>query len=154
MIIFNTENGICTHDKDSHFITQGYSGSRNTGLLNPSLQYKHNVGPICRGKYLIKAVDFTPLTDNSKLQLTVVQLTHLKDLRRLGPIIFELTPLPGTILHDPNNKDLDRGGFFIHWDTQDHTMGASDGCIIFYWEWVFEYIAKCVAAGDNFLVVI
>lgn len=153
MLIFNTENGIATHSTDSQFITQGFSGN-GSGLLNPSLQYLHNIGPICRGKYQIKYIDFTPLTYNLKALLTAPQLSYLKSLTRMGPKIFQLIPFPDTKLSDTGKVQDNRGGFFIHWDTAAHKMDASDGCIVFYWEWVFDYIEKMVQGGDDTLEVI
>lgn len=152
MFTFDTENGLCHNDKDPNFVTQGYSGI-DDGLLNPSKQSVKYVGPIPRFRYIIKEVDFSPLTDNTKQMLTTAQLTHLKNLRRLGPVIFELFPDPtfGNWIFESFGG---RGGFFIHWDTNLHKMIASDGCIIFYWQWVFDYITKAVRGGDNILQVI
>ena len=93
MFIFDSTNGILTNFDDKSFITQGYSGNGD-GLLNPSFQFRQNVGPIPRGKYQIKYIDFTPLEDNKEAQLTPAQLDFLRAERKLGPIVFKLIPFP------------------------------------------------------------
>lgn len=149
MFTFNTENGICRNDRDPDFITQGYSGIGD-GLLNPSKQNVRNLGPIPHWMYKIVPVDFTPLVDNSKASLTIQELEYLKGLKRLGPKIFRLDPT----VYEQYKVTFNRSGFFIHWDTVNHKMIASDGCIVFYWEWVFDYIYTENLKGNNILQVI
>lgn len=102
----------------------GYSGAGD-GLNNPAWQAVRNIGPIPVGSYKI-----AQSTATGK-----------------GPLVFDLVP-------DPSNVMNGRSGFMIHWDTPDHTLRASEGCIIHRDPFVFQEIQSRVKLGDDLLVVV
>lgn len=105
-------------------VALGYSGTGD-GLNNPSFQYVKNIGPIPVGAY------------------TITQST----VKGKGPLVFDLTPLAKAQLKGRDN-------FLIHWNTPDHGLHASEGCIIFNDPFPFQQIQAAVSAGDRSLVVV
>lgn len=102
----------------------GYSGSGD-GLNNPAWQGVRNIGPIPVGRYKI-----AQSTATGK-----------------GPLVFDLAPDPGNSMHG-------RSGFMIHWDTADHSLRASEGCIIHRDPFVFQKIQAQLKLGDDRLDVL
>lgn len=102
----------------------GYSGAGD-GLNNPGWQSVRNFGPIPAGKYKI--------LPSSK--------------KGLGPLVFDLLP-------DQANEMFGRSAFLIHWDTPDHSLRASEGCIIHRDPFVFQKIQTQVSLGDDQLEVV
>lgn len=97
MIFYTVANGeICIEDE---FLGTGYSGSMNC-RNNPVCEVIPQHGPIPRGHYIMSE-----------------PYRHT----RLGPIVFDLEPEPGTDV-------FGRKFFRIHGDNKTHD--ASHGCII------------------------
>src|SRR5882672_11016886 len=101
----NGEDAMLTYQQatgeirlDEHWEGIGYSG-RDDGRNNTAMEAHPDVGPIPRGRYKIG-----PAHDHPKL----------------GPIVFDLTPEPGTNV-------FTRSAFRIHGDNAAHD--ASHGCI-------------------------
>lgn len=92
-------------DPSGTFLVKGYAGGNcgknPEGINNPELQGEKSIGPLPEGLY---------------------GLGELVLESHLGKYAISLVP-------DPANKMLGRGGFFVHGDT---TPGgrASEGCII------------------------
>lgn len=84
---------------EDRFEGYGYSGT-NEGRDNPDYEDVPSVGPIPRGSYHIG-----PAHDHPKL----------------GPVVFDLTPNPGT-------ETFGRSAFRIHGDNL--KSDASHGCIV------------------------
>ena len=95
-------NGELKHN--GVFIGTGYAGF-GKGKFNPSMQCVSNVGPLPRGKYIMKEL----------------LLKH----RSCGEYVIRLVP-------DPSNNMCGRSGFLIHGDSKKHPGMASHGCIILY----------------------
>ena len=114
-------------DDDWTCIGLGYSGN-GRGLLNPLWQFVHNHGPIPAGHY-------------------TMSLAPQPEFKHLGPIVFKLTP-------DPSNAMGGRFAFYIHWDSAQHNMTASDGCIVFRDLSIFQELQSKIGAGDNQLEVV
>ncbi|MGE9656958.1 tlde1 domain-containing protein [Snodgrassella alvi] len=93
-------NGELKHNGVS--IVAGYAGF-GKGKFNPSMQCVRNVGPLPRGKYIMKELI----------------LKH----RTCGEYVIRLEP-------DPRNNMCGRSGFLIHGDSAKHPGFASQGCII------------------------
>lgn len=97
---FAQKSGVLTHN--GKFIKTGYAGF-GEGKFNPSMQCVRNVGPLPRGKYIMKALI----------------LKH----QTCGEYVIRLEP-------DPGNNMCGRSGFLIHGDSKTHPGSASQGCII------------------------
>lgn len=110
-------------------LCEAYSG-KDKGMNEPAWEHVTGIGVIPAGGYTIVAVDFTK---------------H-PEWRHMGPVIFQLVP-------DAGNKMYGRGSFFIHWGMADHTMRASEGCIILEYQWVFDRITAALKDGRNRLLV-
>jgi hypothetical protein len=80
---------------------RGYAG-RGPGKNNPQAQGLRNLGPLPRGRYLVRPPHYHP---------------------RLGPMAFRLVP-------QPSNEMCGRSGFLIHGDSRRNPGQASRGCII------------------------
>ncbi|PIT61153.1 DUF2778 domain-containing protein [Snodgrassella alvi] len=97
---YEQNSGILSHNGE--YIITGYAGF-GKGKNEPSMQCVSNVGPLPRGKYIMKELI----------------LNH----KHMGPYIIRLEP-------DPSNNMCGRSGFYIHGDSIKNPGTASTGCII------------------------
>ena len=97
---YEQSTGDLTHN--GKFIKTGYAGF-GEGKNKSSMQCVRNVGPLPRGKYIMKELI----------------LKH----RTCGEYVIRLEP-------DPGNNMCGRSGFLIHGDSTKHPGSASQGCII------------------------
>ena len=81
----------------------GYAGFGKEGKNDPLKQCVRNIGPLPRGKYIMKELI----------------LKHSS----CGAYVIRLEP-------DPGNDMCGRSGFLIHGDSKTHPGFASHGCII------------------------
>ena len=96
------KSGVLTHN--GKYIKTGYAGF-GKGKFNPSMQCVRNVGPLTRGKYIMKELILKHPT--------------------CGEYVIRLEP-------DPSNNMCGRSGFLIHGDSRSHPGSASQGCIILF----------------------
>ena len=94
------------HPDGVTLLTVGYAGG-NMGLNpegknNPSMQDRHNIGPLPCGLYTFNQVEDSPT---------------------LGPFAIPLIP-------DSNNQMYGRSHFYVHGDDIKHPGCGSKGCIV------------------------
>ncbi len=129
---FTQPNGMfyALHDNaEPEMLEQAYSG-KDHGINDPGWEHVVGLGVIPANSYTILAVD----------------LTKHPEWAHMGPVIFQLIP-------DDPKKMYGRASFFIHWGMRDHTMRASEGCIILEYQWVFDRITAALRIGKNRLLV-
>ena len=97
---YKQSNGFLRHN--GNYIHTGYAGF-GEGKNKTSMQCVRNVGPLPRGKYIMKELI----------------LKH----RTCGEYVIRLEP-------DSSNNMCGRSGFLIHGDSTKHPGSASQGCII------------------------
>jgi hypothetical protein len=96
--IYNQSTGILSHD--GAFVGRGYSGFA-WGLNNPSFEQVRDIGPIPKGRYLIKD-------------------PHRAHPNK-GPLVFEL---------EPDDRCISRDDLLIHGDNKYRSYTGSTGCIV------------------------